>query len=153
VRIPHSAAYNGTATSFFIWIYPTGNLTYQKRIADRAGPTWVLGTGNGTNYLAAYIGNATRATSAADIYDFNVWQQVGFTYDKNAASDQVKLYKNGQLLQVGTLTTFTMVGTQDLILGATNTGTYVFPGNMCHAQIWNRALTPAEIAEMYQRSK
>lgn len=73
----------------------------------------------------------------------NTWYHVAVTYD--AATTTLKLYKNGQL--VDTNTEVDPVDGGSLVrLGAFNNAANSFTGTMDEVKIWNRALSPGEIA-------
>ena len=73
----------------------------------------------------------------------NTWYHVAVTYD--AASTTLKLYKNGVLVDTNT-DVDPVEGGNMVRLGAFNNASNSFTGTMDEVRIWNRALSPGEIA-------
>lgn len=77
------------------------------------------------------------------------WHQLAITASKTA--DQVKVYVDGAQsgsTQTG-LQTWTGTPTTNLIGAATAVPANVWKGWLAHAALWNRALTAAEVANLY----
>ena len=73
----------------------------------------------------------------------NTWHHVAVTYD--AASTTMKLYRDGQLRS--TRTDVDPVDEGNMVrIGAFNDAANSFTGTMDEVRIWNRALSPSEIA-------
>ena len=78
------------------------------------------------------------------------WMHLGLTWSRVA--DQVKVFYNGA--QSGATATGlnawagVVTNTQCLIGAASTAPTLVTSGTIAHVAVWNRALTPAEIAAL-----
>jgi hypothetical protein len=98
----------------------------------------------------AYGIYANTTTAFASINGYNIsgalstgWNHVALTYDKNAGSNQLKLYINGSLTTQGTLTDAINTNTNNLLFGD------IFNGIIDEIGIYNRAFSPAEILARY----
>ncbi len=83
-----------------------------------------------------------------------IWYHIAGTYDKNAASDQMKLYVNGALVATGTCTDDIPISTCnscDLALGAgydgVSTYDYFFKGYLDETRVWESCRTAEQIRE------
>lgn len=77
----------------------------------------------------------------------NTWYHVAATFDGR----QWTLYLNGNFENSTTIATSTLVsGTGDLNIGAYASGSYHFNGAIDDVRIYNRALSAAEIKNLYQ---
>ena len=83
----------------------------------------------------------------------NVWSYVVCTYDKNLASNQVKLYINGKLDTQATYTTAITSSTNNLYIGSYVSSTYGLSGSLDDVRIDNIARTPQEIYQSYDIGK
>lgn len=86
--------------------------------------------------------NSTEISSATLTAGFN---HVALTYNKDAGSNQLKLYVNGVEVVTTTLTDAIATNTNDVILGN------FYGGLMDEVAIYARELTPAEITSRYER--
>jgi len=98
----------------------------------------------------AYGIYANTTTAFASINGYNIsgalsigWNHVALTYDKDAGSNQLKLYINGNLIAQGILTDAINTNTNDLLFGD------IFNGIIDEIGIYNRAFSPAEILARY----
>jgi hypothetical protein len=135
------------------WIYPTSNLTNYKRIVDKDYRTsWYFGSRqNNNNHLSVWINNGERAYTADNIIPLNTWSHVAFTYNKDAGSDQVKIYRNGILVGKGTYSTAISNNNNSVMIGESflSYPGYVFPGKIDEVKFWNYALTPEQVRLEY----
>ncbi len=100
-------------------------------------------------WLAFYVGGYATNTAWVTI-STGSWHHIVGTYDKNAGSDQVKLYKDG--IEGGYPDTYTgsiSTNTEPLVIGADSDGNYPFNGAIDEVRIYNRALSPEEINASY----
>ncbi|RLI97719.1 MAG: hypothetical protein DRO99_02580, partial [Candidatus Aenigmatarchaeota archaeon] len=72
------------------------------------------------------------------------WTHVVMTYDKDAGSDQQKLYINGALAAQGTLSDPINMNSDNLTIGKN------FTGILDEVAIWNRALSASEVSSLYK---
>jgi hypothetical protein len=111
------------------------------------------GTGVGISKSGAYellvdgttayaVINSTTVSSATLGSGFN---HVAMTYDKDAGSDQIKLYVNGIEASTGTLTDAIVSNANDLIIGDSMEGTFD------EVAIFSEVLTPTEVLDHYKR--
>jgi hypothetical protein len=90
-----------------------------------------------------------------DTFPKYVYTHVAFTYDGTSASDAVKAYKDGVLVETssGTGNDISNQVVGDLIIGATQAGIGNFNGTLDELSIWNRELLGTEILAHYQRGR
>jgi hypothetical protein len=110
---------------------------------------WILFKTDATAYLTH------TSTAALTSYE-GAWTHVVATYSGSETFAGMILYVNGQVLA----TTGTLFGTYawasntttPLLLGSLNATTYA-NGMLYGAKMWNRALTPAEVTELYNQGR
>src|SRR5207237_7619328 len=97
------------------------------------------------NFVKVGVAEAISSVS----FVAGVWQHAVVTWD--AATSQVKFYRNGVLAQTVTSTPPITVPTDqdDLVLGRWLTGGNHFNGVIDEVQIYSRALTQPEIQQLY----
>ncbi len=162
---------NGSQTSSFsYWIntplsYPTNPFNYGTAIGH-----W-LHNGQFNGPIGIQLGNASDgsvgisliggqgAYSNPSIINANSWTHVCIIYDGNLPINQrIALYVNGNFNQhinvsnspttLGTQATRTYIGASPGPIGQYNAWSY-FNGKLDDIGIWNRALTPQEITNLY----
>ena len=80
----------------------------------------------------------------------NTWYHIVGTYDKNAESDQIKIYVNDAEGTPDTYSTNISVNNDPLVLGISgDDSSYPFDGKISNAIIFNKALSEAEITQIY----
>lgn len=126
------------------WIY-VKSLSSQNNIisggdSDGLHAFWVP---NSSGKLTAGHNGEWFALEDSVPLSVNTWYHVAVTYD--AATTTMKLYKDGQLRATNT-DVDPVDGEKMVRLGAFNNGANSFTGRMDEVRIWNRALSPAEIA-------
>ena len=93
--------------------------------------------------------DGTRITSPTAV-STTQWHHIAGTYDKNAGSDQMKLYVDGELVGTNTKSTDIPNSAHELTLGAGYAGivgNYYLNGRIDEARLWDRALPIEEIRE------
>jgi hypothetical protein len=93
------------------------------------------------------IGVEEQPSSVA--FSTGIWQHVAVTWD--VGTGQVKIYKNGVLMQTQSRTAAINAPTNDddLTIGSwTDPGTTLFDGTIDDVRIYNRVLTAAEISQI-----
>ena len=154
----------GTGDGFTIecWINPS-DLSQLHPIAE-----WNTGRGSwgvhfyidvgGTGNLYANIVDCSglwhNFQTRGNIVTINTFQHVALTYNK--VSGEAKMYRNGKIVAEATVGNFMPQTTYDLYLGKrppTGGESYVFAGLMDEVGIYCRALSPSEIAAIYNAGK
>ncbi len=157
VSVPNDASLNPTAITINTWlrITTTGNYLAYTRKATAAGSGYsfqffVKTSGAGVvlaNYVTTTGGTPSTDGLAMTPLSINTWYMVTTTYD---STDGIKTYVNGVLAQsnsaAGNLITTNTGAVQ--IGGDTFDNSY-WPGDLDEFGIWNRALTLAEIKQLY----
>ena len=130
-----------------------GNTTTYQYDADgyctsATGPLWInYGILNG---LVCDVNSCSPQLSAPTPLMAGTWYHLAYTVDNTA--QQQALYVNGARVASGTTTVPAGYDTQPLLLGRdTENGSpnFFLQGRIDEATIYNRALTPAEIASIY----
>jgi len=128
------------------WIYPTSLNSYQV-IASKlyAGYTlgWELSNSSG-------VARVTLRATTTDMYfngslNVNTWQMVAFTYD----GATLKGYLNGALNTAHVATSTNLVSTADFQIGTRFGGSNLFNGFIDDVHVYNKALSAAEINQLY----
>jgi len=151
VKVDHNANLNPASLSFFTWVKAVSftnayNSIISKEV-DGAGYT-LLVKSNGT--LAVYVQMAAGGNIAYDgtgIFTLspNAWYYVGFTYD----GANLKGYVNGSLdKNVGGGGAIDY-STNYLMIGDSFFGSRKFKGTFDDARLYSRALSSAEIKQLY----
>jgi len=155
VTIPDDATLDITdKISVSLWINPSETIFGNKRIVEKGYNTsWYFGSSAGSNGLAVWFNNSLRASTSTEIVQAGQWNHVAFTYDKDlGGSDEIKIYLNGALVGTGDYSTAIGVDTKVITLGKYWGGTNnSFPGKLEELAIWSRALSAAEITQIYRR--
>jgi hypothetical protein len=164
VEMPASASLNvgaGAGLTFECWIKPAALADAQAVAEWNSGSAfglhlWIsqpppFGGGSGSIYvnLIDTSGTSHTLTTGGGILNTNGFQHVALSYDK--ASGITSLYYNGALAASMTLGSFTPQTTMDLYLGRRVSGDPfgAFQGLVDEASLYNRALSGAEIQQIY----
>lgn len=137
-------------------ILPTSSYTKEAWIYVKSLSTQnnIISGGDSDGLHAFWIPNSSGKLSAGHNGDWfavedsvpisiNTWHHVAVTYD--AATTTLKLYKDGGLISTNT-DVDPVDGGNIVRLGAFNNAANSFTGTMDEVRIWNRALSPVEIA-------
>ena len=111
------------------------------------GGGYYFGLVNGSPNVIFY-GSTNHIHNSATVLSTGVWHQMVATWD--AASKTTKVYFDGVL--DSTVTTSNAVpntNTTSLRIGARDTNSLEFDGTLDEARIYNRALSPKEVADLY----
>ncbi len=155
ITTPASIASGATAMSFSGWVWATSRPSWAS-IAKNWGNTitgqFHFGLNASDGRLSNYLNNSTSIIDST-VFPTGSWQQVAFTYDGATH----RLYRNGA--QVGALSTTTTMlqSSATVALGAkpNDAGTTAgspagyWNGRYDDFGFWNRALTAAEVLEIY----
>ena len=110
-------------------------------------------SGNGQNLTAIFqvngTGNYRRVTSTTDIADGN-WHMYTMVADK--ILDTIRIYRDGEPLTVTTTdtgSTWPSIDSTDPLRLANDNGSTYYTNKLDEARIYNRALSPAEVSQLY----
>jgi len=100
-----------------------------------------------------YSSNVIEVRSTNDLnYDDGIWHHVVATYDGSSSASGVKIFFDGNAVATTTtlnnLTT-TTTNSIPLNLGSRNAAAQYLNGQLDEARIYNRALTPGEVNDLY----
>jgi hypothetical protein len=140
-----------TAISCFMWVYPESDgvvlaILGQSAIETSYHHSAIEVGSSGELRMSLWHGSLSNRINSA--LSLNTWNNVGFSY----AGTTLTGYLNGS--NVGT-TTFTWTKPSDIYFGimstdSTNMGTSAYgDGNVSNIQVYNRALTAAEIRQNF----
>ena len=139
-----------SAASFFCWAKRQNTASYNAfgMSGIDADGTWLLFYNGNTLAFGANIVEAGWSDKAFGVSDVpeNVWTHVGFTYD----GTNISLYVNGSLDSATPYTGNFVRSTNTLYIGKEGSwNSQNYAGQIDAVGIWNRALTGAEVAELY----
>ncbi|MBD3402605.1 hypothetical protein GF420_06895 [candidate division GN15 bacterium] len=144
-NFPASHSYTKSA-----WVYPTSSSTNNNIISGDGGSgshAFWAPTGNG-GMLAAGHNGSWFAVEDSVVLPLNTWTFAAVTYDYSTA--EIILYKNGVEIDRATLAGAEVdVLDNTLLIGAYGTGNE-FTGRIDDARVYNHALSPEQIATLYQ---
>jgi Tol biopolymer transport system component len=145
------------------WIRPNSPGEAGKgRIVDKANgvtPTngWVFylsGDGTGLSFLVDFSSTNLARTAAAGSIAMNTWQHVAVTWDGSTSASGVHIYVNGSEVSYSGSTNATGSRANDALeelkVGNDKSTARTFNGVIDVVQVWNRVLSPVEIAALAQ---
>ena len=155
VIVPDSSSLNPIeAITVDAWVFVTGTQG-ERDIVSKDGEGFDrqhLVTASSSNRFRAYIGVAGTAAfqnfSGATLVQLNTWYHVAMTYD----GATLKLYVNGVLDGSKPVSGPIITTTQPVRIGGGSppgTNPWYFPGLIDEVEIFNRALSGAEIQSIY----
>ena len=138
--------------TFSAWIYTQGSGESTSEIFYSNGQVSILfDDGSGDDHITVKSDSLTPADSDPFSILKNTWFHVLVTRDTTGASTVI--YLNG-VASGGTQDSGTpAVGDNNDIIGATNAGAATFDGYLSDIRIYNRILTSAEIALLYESDR
>jgi hypothetical protein len=160
VSIPLSTSLNKTQGTMNFWVYPTRYNGSNGYFVNRDNSTpnafdWLwIGTygdvfyfrlGNGSDCCS----NDLTFSSVSSVIPLNSWTNMCFTWVSNGTS---AIYKNGTLhtsRSIGNVPATNPSVTGRIGLGHGSLGDEFFHGNISNTQIYNRALSAAEISQNF----
>ena len=120
-----------------------------------------IGT-DGRVYYSTYTGTSI-AVSSPSVYNNGTWHYALATETASTSTNNLQLYVDGVLLATGSSYTtsfqsyagyWEIGGGQTYAGGFPNSGSNAwFPGNMAMIQVYNRVLSPAEVAENFNQTR
>jgi hypothetical protein len=127
------------------WVFIGSTGSYQPIIAKvNSGFTLGWELANSSGALRATLRPAPIDIQIAGVLTLNSWNMTTMTFNGTTLS----LYLNGVLQGSTTGGAVTLDSIQDMYIGARIQGNY-FNGNISNAQVYNRALTAAEILQNF----
>jgi glucose/arabinose dehydrogenase/fibronectin type 3 domain-containing protein len=146
VQVASSSSLNlSTGMTLAAWIMPTGTQSGWRTIMQRQPDAYFLNASNETGPLypsgGATAGGNTQWISGSAASPVNAWTHVAITYDGST----LKLYVNGAVVRSQATTGAILSSTNPLWIGGNQPYGEYFLGVIDDAQIYNRALTAAEI--------
>jgi trimeric autotransporter adhesin len=151
---PDTTSLRASRVTVSLWAKGLGQSTFRYLVAkeyDNQGPSYGLYTGGASGLkFIAYDGGtfATSPDAGTGVWD-NRWHHFVGTYDGGS----VRLYVDGAQVGGGTAFSSTIAyNASDITLGSyRTTGPLPFTGSLDEVGVWNRALSAAEILELYRR--
>ncbi|MFH1864248.1 MAG: LamG domain-containing protein [Candidatus Eisenbacteria bacterium] len=99
-----------------------------------------------TTYMRTYISGAVVGTGSLIPMGMDVWSHIAFTFDE--ATDRYRFYFNGSVVDSGLRSETIGTSDTDLRIGCSFAGDG-YKGKIDEVAIFDRALTPSEITELY----
>ena len=140
------------------WIKTTGQIDQYEQIIGKNynGWSWALQGDNTTNKVRFFVSANSyddKAVSNSTLND-GVWHHVIGVYDGNLPSSNIKMYIDGVLQSTTADNTIDIPNTIDhesigAGVGAASQGLY-FPGSIDEVRVYNRALSPREVRDLYE---
>ncbi|MCE5187466.1 MAG: glycoside hydrolase family 127 protein [Planctomycetaceae bacterium] len=135
-----------------VWVYPTAVKDWARFIdfgnGSASGNIW-FGRRASSNDLAfeCWSGSSSNGlVSASNAIALNEWQM--FTAAADAAGN-VRLFKNGQLIQTGTSAPTSVTRTNNYVGRSNWSGDAYYQGRMDDLRVYNYNLTDAQVAALY----
>jgi hypothetical protein len=156
IQIPNHDDYDVTdALTVGAWIFCTNNGTSNdiiNKYTSSAWP-WKLGIDTSIGRMTLSI-NDSSAHSPTPVFPNNLvtWMHVAATYDRNAASDQVRHYVNGIQVGTGTKTSAINTDSSPIRIGSRHWDPDVsnaFGGQIYDPRFYGAALTPKQMADWF----
>lgn len=142
-----------------IWINPSSlpasSATYfgviTKRVAAFNKESWRIELRGSTASASPVYCTITGGTTlqSASTVTTNKWQHIVMVFDGSTATNNLQLYLNGALDKMTSITPATVPRNATANVSIGNNGTYDFLGAMDEVRIYNRALTLAEVQDLY----
>ena len=160
VSIPLSTSLNKTQGTMNFWVYPTryngSNGYFVNRDSSTSNAVDWLWIGPYSNTFYFRLGNGSDCCtndlsfgSVSSVIPLNSWTNMCFTWVSNGTS---AIYKNGTLYtsrSIGNVPSTNPSATGIIGLGHGGNGDEFFAGRIAQTQIYNRALTAAEIQQNF----
>ena len=131
--------------SVFCWMKSNNKSNYQTimTLDDAATGNGILFyTNAGDGVLRTWIGGSVR-NGSIDICN-NTWNFVGVTRISGTVTHYINSISNGTYIASGSV-----IANQNLRLGSYDGSGYMFNGNISNAQIYNKALSAAEVSQNF----
>jgi RHS repeat-associated protein len=159
VVAPASAALNASSLTLDAWVFPLDSGTGRPML-EYSSSTGTIGVHLWENFNSAVqvtpgavfanvvdsAGGSHVLATGAGALQFKQWNHVALTYDRTTGIGRI--YVNGAPIAVSSLGVFTPRTALPFYIGA-RPGNAHFLGDIDEPQVYNRALTPAEILSIY----
>jgi RHS repeat-associated protein len=159
VVAPASAALNASSLTLDAWVFPLDSGTGRPML-EYSSSTGTIGVHLWENFNSAVQvtpgavfanvvdsnGGSHILATGAGALQFKQWNHVALTYDR--ATGIGRIYVNGAAIVSASLGSFTPRTTLPFYIGA-RPGNAHFLGDIDEPQVFNRALSPAEILSIY----
>jgi hypothetical protein len=151
VTIPNSASLSQTRITLDAWVYPTGNENTNRHIISKdnvfVSREYAIDL-HDTNQFGVFVNLPTGLVLVVGNTTplFNTWYHVTMTHD----GLKLRLYVNGVLDGVSDAVGDIVPTVNPVNIGGNAFASVFFQGIIDEAQIFNRALTDAEILAIYQ---
>ncbi len=147
VQVPSAASLNLTSgMTLAAWIKPTVNQSGWVTILQKQPDAYVLNASNGTGALfpggGATSNNGWQYVSGVSASPVNTWTHVAVTYDGAI----LRMYVNGAQVATQPGTGTIQTTSSPLWIGGNSPYGEYFVGLIDEVRVYNRALTPGEIA-------
>lgn len=153
---PSFSEAQGTALTVSHWINvkPTNFSIFSGKFPSGVSGWDFQTEGTNTQLLMVFYPSASKGNTPAILTAG--WHHIVAVYDGTgtANSDKLKIYYDGVLQTLtftGTIPASITTNTTPVTLGGWVTGTAPFAGVMDETRMWNRALTPVEVTELYNQ--
>ncbi|MCR4305802.1 MAG: LamG domain-containing protein, partial [Candidatus Daviesbacteria bacterium] len=137
------------------WIYvPAGSVGARNDwIGDGDIPSYKMTEGNDNDHIHIFTiqtADGSFAATEPSAHAQSAWYHIVGTYDKDAGSNNLKLYSNGTLIAQTTATGALISIPESVFIGKrrTSSGTE-YTGTLDDIRIYNRALTLSEVEGLY----
>ena len=144
-----------SAFSLSIWVRRPGSSG-----AESAFSNWEAGNNNGMFLDFDHAARFVYRNNGSNVFDFTqvaslddgAWHHVVAVYDPSLGSANAKVYYDGvvQSVTANASTTFAITG-QQLRIGSLDGSTRIWGNEMAQAQIYNKALSSNEVAQIMTR--
>jgi len=143
ILVPTTSTLNPNTITVSAWFYPTSNAFYSPIVSkgNSSSVGWEMSNSSGT-FRATLRGATVDAFGPSVV--LNKWQMGTFTYD----GATLKLYFGGVLV-ASTAGSATLTSANDLLIGSRVLNSNRFTGSIDDVRIYNRALSPQEIQQLY----
>jgi len=138
--------------TYSAWIYPTNVTDQYNFIFQNGDTTRGSSIALNTNKICYFYKGGSYVLASTATLTVNTWNHVLITYDGGGLNNSnVSFYLNGVFDKTVSTPSW---GTETGSYGYTQIGKYVasshyFNGKIDELGIWNRALTPTEVTELY----
>ena len=170
VTIPNGNYLNTNSFTVSLWMYLNNIITafttycfLNKNVYNTSGISASLGTAGSTGSRRLAIRCSTTENAAlvfnfdpsASLVTFDAWHNVVLIFKYNVPNSQILTYIDGIYSQTSTPVSGTFVSNANALrVGSSAPGNGVYhKGKISSYQIYNRALTPAEITQNYNATK
>lgn len=143
-----SLSFTNTMTAM-CWYYSTNGVSeglFYKGGASQNGD-YALKTDGGKN-IDVVLNDGLRLGSTTPLIQ-NSWNHVGFTFDKDAGSNNVKLYQNGLNIANASYASAIQTSADNFKIGRYFTSSFSYTGRLDQLAIGSVVLSPTDFSDIY----